>query len=75
MKCCQWVSACGGCRPWSAPKADKLGRGQQMQTLQKVRKELHSSFGDTVSVQVFSGAARTGVDEARAVIGGWLGLA
>jgi GTP-binding protein len=45
-----------------------------MQTLQKVRKELHSSFGDTVSVQVFSGAARTGVDEARGIIGGWLGL-
>ena len=55
-------------------KADKLSRSQQMQTLQKVRKELHSSFGDTVSVQVFSGSARTGVDEARGIIGGWLGL-
>jgi GTP-binding protein len=55
-------------------KADKLSRSQQMQTLQKVRKELHSSFGDTVSVQVFSGAARTGVEEARGIIGGWLGL-
>ncbi|AMJ58636.1 MULTISPECIES: ribosome biogenesis GTP-binding protein YihA/YsxC [Stenotrophomonas] len=55
-------------------KADKLGRGQQMQTLQKVRKELHSSFGDTVSVQTFSGESRQGVDEARGIIGGWLGL-
>lgn len=55
-------------------KADKLGRGQQMQTLQKVKKELSSLYGDTVSVQCFSGESRQGVDEARAVIGGWLGL-
>lgn len=55
-------------------KADKLGRGQQMQTLQKVKKELTSRFGDTVGVQCFSGESRQGVDEARLVIGGWLGL-
>ena len=55
-------------------KADKLGRGQQAQTLQKVRKELAAAFGDSVSVQTFSGESKQGVDEARAVIGGWLGL-
>ena len=55
-------------------KADKLGRGQQGQTLQKVRKELHAKFGDTVSVQVFSGESKQGVEEARTIIGGWLGL-
>ena len=55
-------------------KADKLGRGQQMQTLQKVKKELASRFGDTVSVQTFSSQSRQGVDEARQIIGGWLGL-
>ena len=55
-------------------KADKLSRSQQMQSLQKVRKELQSAYGDSVSVQVFSGEDRTGVDEARGVIGGWLGL-
>ena len=55
-------------------KADKLGRGQQSQTLLKVRKELSSRFGDSVSVQCFSGESKQGVDEARAVIGGWLGL-
>ena len=55
-------------------KADKLGRGQQAQTLQKVRKELAAAFGDSVSVQAFSGESKQGVDEARAVIGGWLGL-
>lgn len=55
-------------------KADKLGRGQQAQTLQKVRKDLADAFGDSVSVQAFSGESKQGVDEARAVIGGWLGL-
>ncbi len=55
-------------------KADKLGRGQQGNALQAVRKELASAFGDTVSVQTFSGESKQGVDEARAVVGGWLGL-
>ncbi|MNN20747.1 putative GTP-binding protein EngB [compost metagenome] len=55
-------------------KADKLGRGQQMQTLKQVRKELSSAFGDTVGVQLFSGESKQGVDEARLVIGSWLGL-
>ncbi|MCW0367531.1 putative GTP-binding protein EngB [Xanthomonas sacchari] len=55
-------------------KADKLGRGQQGQVLQQVRKELTSAFGDTVSVQAFSGESRQGVDELRGIVGGWLGL-
>ncbi|MCW0462572.1 putative GTP-binding protein EngB [Xanthomonas sacchari] len=55
-------------------KADKLGRGQQAQVLQQVRKELASAFGDTVSVQAFSGESRQGVDELRGIVGGWLGL-
>ncbi|WP_295933949.1 ribosome biogenesis GTP-binding protein YihA/YsxC [uncultured Xanthomonas sp.] len=55
-------------------KADKLGRGQQGQVLQQVRKELTSAFGDTVSVQAFSGETRQGVDEARGIVGRWLGL-
>ncbi|MFT4248170.1 MAG: ribosome biogenesis GTP-binding protein YihA/YsxC [Pseudomonas sp.] len=55
-------------------KADKLGRGQQAQTLQKVRKELASRFGDSVGVQAFSGESRQGVEELRAVVGGWLEL-
>ena len=33
-----------------------------------------AAFGDLVSVQTFSGESKQGVDEARAVIGGWLGL-
>jgi GTP-binding protein len=55
-------------------KADKLGRGQQGQVLQKVRKELSSHFADSVSVQAYSGESRQGVDELRGVVGGWLGL-
>ena len=55
-------------------KADKLGRGQQAQTLAAVRRELAGAFGDAVGAQTFSAESRQGVDEARAVIGGWLGL-
>ena len=55
-------------------KADKLGRGQQAQALQEVKKELFSSFGDTVGVQTFSAESKQGVEEARAVVAGWLGL-
>jgi GTP-binding protein len=55
-------------------KADKLGRGQQGNTLQAVRKELFSAYGDTVSVQTFSGESKQGVDEARKVVSDWLEL-
>ena len=56
-------------------KADKLGRGQQMQVLAAVRKELSSAFGDSVSVQAFSAESKQGVEDARGVVQGWLGLA
>ncbi|WP_334178526.1 ribosome biogenesis GTP-binding protein YihA/YsxC [Pseudoxanthomonas sp.] len=55
-------------------KADKLGRGQQGNALQAVKKDLFSSFGDTVSVQTFSAESKQGVDEARMVVGDWLAL-
>ena len=55
-------------------KADKLSRGAQGNAVLAVRKELSSAFGDTVSVQAFSGESKQGVDEARAVVGGWLEL-
>ena len=51
-------------------KADKLGRGEQGNTLLKVRREL----GERASVQVFSGESKLGVDEARAVVARWLEL-
>ncbi|KQZ65252.1 GTP-binding protein [Lysobacter sp. Root559] len=53
-------------------KADKFGRGQQSQALLAVRKDLFAAYGNSVSVQTFSGESKQGVDEARAVVGGWL---
>ena len=56
-------------------KADKLGRGQQAQALPAVRKELQATFGDAgIGVQTFSSESKQGVDEARAVVAGWLEL-
>ena len=56
-------------------KADKLGRGQQAQALAAVRKELVSAWGEsTVGVQTFSSESKQGVDEARAIVAGWLEL-
>ena len=55
-------------------KADKLGRGAQGNALQAVRKDLSAAYGDTVSVQAFSAESKQGVDEARAVVNGWLAL-
>jgi GTP-binding protein len=53
-------------------KADKLGRGAAGNTLQAVRMELSRAFGDSVSVQTFSGETRQGVEELRAVVARWL---
>jgi len=55
-------------------KSDKLGRGEQSRTLQAVRKELAARFGERISVQLFSGDSKQGVDEARGIIAGWLQL-
>lgn len=55
-------------------KADKLSRGAAGNTLQAVRMELQRAYGDTVSVQTFSGESKQGVEEARAVIANWLQL-
>lgn len=55
-------------------KADKLGRGAASNTLQAVRLELQRAFADSVTVQLFSGESKLGVDELRAVVAGWLAL-
>jgi GTP-binding protein len=49
-------------------KADKLGRSEQARTLAGVKKEL----AGRASVQLFSGSAKLGLDEARDVVTGWL---
>ena len=56
-------------------KADKLGRGQQVQALAAVRRTLATDYGDHVDVQLFSATAKTGLEEARGVVAGWLQLA
>lgn len=56
-------------------KADKLGRGQQAQTLQKVRNELTKHFADHINLQTFSSKSRQGVEQLHTVIETWLGLA
>ena len=58
-------------------KADKLSRNDATRTLNDVRKELGADGTPEarVSVQLFSATAKTGLDEARAVIGHWLDLA
>jgi GTP-binding protein len=57
-------------------KADKLSRNEAAKTLSAVRKDLDSTASDAaaVSVQLFSSTAKTGLDEARRVIAGWLDL-
>src|SRR5690606_5517352 len=56
-------------------KADKLGRGQQAQAVAAVRRELAAAGAGQVGVQAFSSESKQGVDEARAVVAGWLELA
>ncbi len=53
-------------------KADKLKRGPAQSALLQVRKHLAEHY-PAASVQLFSALNRTGVDEARAVLDGWLG--
>ena len=55
-------------------KADKLSRNEATRTLNAVCKELGAdgSADARVSVQLFSATAKTGLDEARAVIARWL---
>jgi GTP-binding protein len=54
-------------------KADKLSRGAAAAALQSVRRSL-TKLCPGGSVQLFSGASRLGVDEARQRILAWLGM-
>ena len=53
-------------------KADKLSRNEAGSTLLAVRKHI-ASVVPQATAQLFSSLKKTGVDEARAIIGGWLG--
>jgi len=52
-------------------KADKLNRREQALTLQKVRARL-ATLGGHATAQLFSSPDRSGLEEAEAVIAGWL---
>lgn len=56
-------------------KADKLSRQEQTTVLRAVKAEL-ATWGDAglYSVQLFSSLKRTGVEEAEALLGKWLGI-
>jgi len=55
-------------------KADKLTRQEQVLVLGDVRAAL-LKISDKCSVQLFSSLKKTGVADAEAVLGGWLGMA
>lgn len=56
-------------------KADKVSRQEQTKVLRSVKAELATWGGDGLySVQLFSSLKKTGVEEAEAVLAGWLGL-
>jgi GTP-binding protein len=52
-------------------KSDKLSRNAANQTLQAVKKELQSTWGNC-TIQLFSSLKKQGVEEAETVIGVWL---
>ncbi|MEY4592452.1 MAG: hypothetical protein RIR18_1347 [Pseudomonadota bacterium] len=52
-------------------KSDKLSRQEATQTLRQVKAEL-DTMGSNFSVQLFSSLKKTGVEEAEAVLSGWL---
>lgn len=54
-------------------KADKLTRQEQALALREVQAELEK-IGNNFSLQLFSSLKKTGVAEAEAVLGGWLGM-
>lgn len=54
-------------------KADKISRQEQTKTLREVKTEL-AKLGEGFSVQLFSSLKKTGIEEAEAVLSGWLGL-
>lgn len=53
-------------------KSDKLSRNDAKQTLLKVRKELTQTWGENVTVQLFSSSKKLGVAETEKMIGPWL---
>jgi GTP-binding protein len=55
-------------------KADKLAFGAAKNALLKVQQDIRKRWGERVSIQLFSAPKRQGVEEAQAVLAGWLQL-
>lgn len=70
---CAWFAPTGKPVHVLLTKADKLSRQQQAQVLRDVQAAL-AEIGDAFSLQLFSSPQRSGVEEAEAVLGGWLDL-
>jgi len=69
-----WSGASGMPMHILLTKADKLAFGAAKNALLKVQQEIRKTWGDHVSIQLFSAPKRIGVEEAQAVLGHWLGL-
>lgn len=67
-----WCAAAGLPVHILLTKSDKLRRGPAGNALQKVRNELGREYPQS-SVQLFSATTPAGIDEAHAVLDGWLG--
>ncbi|MEQ8661740.1 MAG: ribosome biogenesis GTP-binding protein YihA/YsxC [Gammaproteobacteria bacterium] len=67
-----WAGASGVPLHVLLNKADKLGRGAQATALRTVTRHLVEHGGPLASVQLFSALRHQGLEEAWAVIGGWL---
>ncbi len=67
-----WFSPSGNPIHVLLTKSDKLSRSQANITLQKTRKELNATWGEHVTVQLFSSLKKQGVEEAENIIGEWL---
>jgi GTP-binding protein len=52
-------------------KADKLTKQEQAKILREVKAEV-ADAGSPITAQLFSSLKKTGLEEAEAVIGGWL---
>lgn len=55
-------------------KADKLAFGAAKNALLKVQRDIRQSWGEDVSVQLFSAPKRQGIDEALSVLARWMEL-
>lgn len=68
-----WFAATGKPVHVLLSKSDKLSRQEAQKTLAQVRSAL-SKYADNYTAQLFSSSKKQGMEEAEAIIGGWLGI-